>query len=105
MPIRITGWGEVGSTFYVKVEMVLWLPFLTNPLGFDSGLGQVTSWASLLGLGLHQARGLKLMALGLSGAYRHVSFGARILVCFVIKFESLCTGLPLACDDPSHLWL
>lgn len=93
MPLGITGWGEVGSPFYVKVEMAFWLPFPTNLLGFDSGLDQVTSWASLLGLGLHQARGLKLVALGLSVAYRHVSFGARILGCFVIKFESLCTGL------------
>lgn len=64
-----------------------------EPVRLCSGLGQVTSWASILGLGLHQARGLKLVALGLSVAYRHVSFGARILGCFVIKFESLCTGL------------
>lgn len=38
-------------------ELVSWLRFLMNPSGCeDAGLGQVILGASLLGLGLHQAK-------------------------------------------------
>lgn len=82
---RIPGWGEVGSVFYPKVEMVFWLLFPLSPLDYrDSGLGQVTSWASLLGSGLYQARGLKHMALELHEAHRHVMCGPQFWFdCFV----------------------
>ena len=28
MPLRIPGWGDIGSLFYLKMEMVFCLPFL-----------------------------------------------------------------------------
>lgn len=46
--------GEAGSAFYLQAEVVSWLPSLMNSLA--AGVGQVTPWASLLGLGLPQGQ-------------------------------------------------
>lgn len=64
---------EVGSAFYLQGEMVSWLPFLMNSLAGE--LGQVTSWVSLLGLGLHQTTDLKVVTWGLNVVDGHVLSG------------------------------